>query len=72
MSLEWSPSGRHVLTAITTPRLRVDNSFKVITYYGDQIYAESFGELFEAKWVPAPTGLFPDRPVSPERVRGGE
>lgn len=28
VSLEWSPCGKHILTAITAPRLRVDNRFK--------------------------------------------
>jgi hypothetical protein len=30
----WSPDGRHLLTAITAPRLRVDNGIKLFTYYG--------------------------------------
>lgn len=31
---DWSPDGRHFLVATTAPRLRVDNGFKVFTYYG--------------------------------------
>lgn len=31
---EWSPDGVHLLTATVTPRLRVDNGFKVWTLQG--------------------------------------
>jgi translation initiation factor 2A len=34
VSAEWSPDGRLLLTATTSPRLRVDNNIKVFTYYG--------------------------------------
>lgn len=37
VSAEWSPDGRSLLVATTAPRLRVDNSFKVISYYGTQV-----------------------------------
>lgn len=30
----WSPDGRKMLTAIVTPRLRVDNDFKIFSYSG--------------------------------------
>ena len=29
---EWSPCGRYFATAITTPRLRVDNKIKVFNF----------------------------------------
>ena len=29
VSLEWSPDGRHLLTATTAPRLRVDNGYQM-------------------------------------------
>lgn len=68
VTMEWSPCGRHILTAITAPRLRVDNAFKVYTYYGDLVHQEAFRELYEARWVPAPPGQYPDRPASPGRA----
>jgi uncharacterized protein with WD repeat len=37
VTAEWSPSGRHLLTATTAPRMRVDNVFKVFTYYGKEV-----------------------------------
>ena len=30
----WSPDGRKILTAIVTPRLRVDNEFRIFSYSG--------------------------------------
>ncbi|CAD7701889.1 unnamed protein product [Ostreobium quekettii] len=68
VSLEWAPDGRHVLTALTAPRLRVDNGFQVLTYYGEKLHHEQFTELFEARWVAAPQGTYPDRPQSPDRA----
>ena len=29
VTLEWSPDGRHLLTATVAPRLRVDNGFQI-------------------------------------------
>ena len=29
VSLDWSPDGRHLLTATTAPRLRVDNGYQM-------------------------------------------
>ena len=29
VSLDWSPNGRHLLTATTAPRLRVDNGYQM-------------------------------------------
>lgn len=36
---EWSPDGEHVLTATTSPRLRVSNGFKIINYAGEVKYS---------------------------------
>lgn len=47
VSCQWSPDGRHLLTATTAPRLRVDNNFKVLTYYGKQVWTVD-GHL--ARW----------------------
>ena len=40
----WSPDGRYLLTATTAPRLRVDNNYKLFTYYGKQVGAT-------ARWI---------------------
>lgn len=66
---QWSPCGRYLLTAITAPRLRVDNGLKIFSYYGEQVAAQSFPVLYDAAWQPAAPGTHPDRPQSPERLK---
>lgn len=36
---EWCPDGEHVLTATTSPRLRVSNGFKILNYAGEIKYS---------------------------------
>jgi len=69
VTMEWSPCGRAVLTAITAPRLRVDNHFKVIKYTGEELQHEKFGTLLSAQWLPVPEGKFEDRPATPKALR---
>ncbi|ORX59490.1 translation initiation factor eIF-2A [Hesseltinella vesiculosa] len=56
---EWSPCGRYLMTATLTPRLRVDNGFKMWHYTGTLIYEESVEELFQIGWRPEPASNFP-------------
>ncbi|MEW5320441.1 MAG: hypothetical protein WDW38_011515 [Sanguina aurantia] len=65
---DWSPDGRHFLVATTAPRLRVDNGFKVFTYYGEQVSSQAVPVLYQASWRPAPEGTYTDRPQSPDRL----
>lgn len=56
---EWSPDGRYILTATTSPRLRVDNSIKVWYATGKLIFNKDFKEVYTAKWRPRKLELFP-------------
>lgn len=58
---EWSPDGRFILTATTSPRLRVDNGVKLWHYSGKLIFAQEYPELFAASWRPIDASLFPMR-----------
>lgn len=58
---EWSPDGRTVLTATTSPRLRVDNGIKIWHYSGKLIYAKEHAELFSVSWRPQDANLYPIR-----------
>lgn len=49
---EWSPDGVHLLTATVTPRLRVDNGFKVWTLQGRLLTEVAYGELYGCGWRP--------------------
>lgn len=69
VTLDWSPCGRAVLTAITTPRLRVDNGFRIIKYTGEELQHVPVPVLYEARWRPSPAGAFPDRPATPPGQR---
>jgi translation initiation factor 2A len=58
----WSPDSRYILTATTSPRLRVDNGVKLWHVGGGIMYNEEFVELYNVMW----------RPASPDSVQGGD
>jgi translation initiation factor 2A len=58
---EWSPDGRYILTATTSPRLRVDNGVKIWHYSGKLIYVQEHDELFGVGWRPQDVASFPLR-----------
>ncbi|CCG80719.1 Eukaryotic translation initiation factor 2A [Taphrina deformans PYCC 5710] len=62
---EWSPDSRHILTATTSPRLRVDNGIKIWHYKGQLVYTEDHQELFYATMRPQSVQDFPARAQSP-------
>ena len=49
---EWSPDGKYILTAITSPRLRVDNGVRIWHVGGGLMYNEDFQELYHVIWRP--------------------
>lgn len=49
---EWSPDGQHILTATTSPRLRVDNGLRIWHFTGGLMYKEDMNELYEVRWRP--------------------
>lgn len=72
---EWSPDDRKLLTAILTPRLRVDNCYKVFSYTGVLLHKANYDhtELYEAVWLKSPAFSEKDaRGLSPGRKSGGE
>ena len=56
---EWSPDGRHILTATTSPRLRVDNGVMMWYYTGELMYKVDKEELYHVCWRPQPTSVWP-------------
>ena len=69
VSCSWSPCGRWALTATLSPRLRVDNGFKIWRYDGVCFQDEALEELLQVEWEPVVPGMYPDRPQSPEEDR---
>ncbi|AMD21820.1 HFL036Cp [Eremothecium sinecaudum] len=47
---KWSPGGEFILTATTSPRLRVDNGMKVWHISGKLCFVSEYTELLEASW----------------------
>ncbi|KIV99842.1 uncharacterized protein PV09_08511 [Verruconis gallopava] len=62
---EWSPDGMHILTATTSPRLRVDNGVRIWHVGGGVMYNEDMNELYHVTWRPqsVDTFLLPADPV---------
>ncbi|KAF1844026.1 eukaryotic translation initiation factor-like protein subunit eIF2A [Cucurbitaria berberidis CBS 394.84] len=56
---EWSPDGQHILTATTSPRLRVDNGVRIYHVSGGLMYNEEMTELYHVTWRPQPTSSHP-------------
>ncbi|KAK5995735.1 Eukaryotic translation initiation factor 2A [Cladobotryum mycophilum] len=50
---EWSPDSRYIMTATTSPRLRVDNGVKLWHVSGGIMYSEDMIELYNVLWRPA-------------------
>ena len=64
---EWSPDGMHILTATTSPRLRVDNGIRVWHAGGPLMYNQDLNELYHVCWRPQPPSVHPlaSNPFSP-------
>lgn len=56
---EWSPDGTHILTATTSPRLRVDNGVRIWHFAGQLMYNEEMNELYHVCWRPQPLTAHP-------------
>lgn len=52
---EWSPDGKYILTATTSPRLRVDNGIRIWHVSGALMYNEDLHELYDVCWRPQPS-----------------
>ena len=64
---EWSPDGKHILTATTSPRLRVDNGVRIWHIGGGLMYNKDLEELHQVIWRPQPAILHViDNPLHPE------
>lgn len=63
---EWSPDGKHILTATTSPRLRVDNGIRIWHVGGGLMYNEDMFELYHVTWRPQSTLTHPlENPLHP-------
>ncbi|XP_078488594.1 eukaryotic translation initiation factor 2A [Ciona intestinalis] len=57
--LEWCGDGCHFVTATTSPRLRVNNGYKLWHYEGGLLQTINFqNELNDVQWRPVPPGTY--------------
>ncbi|KAL8942465.1 MAG: hypothetical protein Q9216_001665 [Gyalolechia sp. 2 TL-2023] len=57
---EWSPDGKYILTATTSPRLRVDNGVRIWHVAGGLVYNEDLQELYHVTWRPQSSMAHPN------------
>jgi translation initiation factor 2A len=52
VSINWSNDSKYLLGAVLSPRLRVDNEYRLLSYNGELIMQEKFNiEIYECEWV---------------------
>ncbi len=71
----WSMDDRKIITAIVTPRLRVDNCYKIFSYTGTLLHKANYDhtELYESVWLKNTKFTEKDaRGLSPGRKSEGE
>ncbi|ORX56481.1 eIF2A-domain-containing protein [Piromyces finnis] len=71
---EWCPDGQHIITATLTPRLRVDNGYKIWHYTGVKVFQEEINELYQVQWKPIAVDNFIEKTnlaPAPEPFIGG-
>jgi translation initiation factor 2A len=52
VSLNWSKDSKFLIGAVLSPRVRVDNEYRVFSYHGEEVVCEKFnGEIYECDWV---------------------
>lgn len=56
---QWSPDSVYIMTATTSPRLRVDNGVKIWHVGGSVMYNEDMIELYHVVWRPVPLEQLP-------------
>ena len=68
----WSPDSRLFGVSTTTPRMNVDNGYRLFRYNGEEVPSVPWNnqnylpdKLLEACFVPALPTVYPDRPQSP-------
>jgi translation initiation factor 2A len=50
---QWGPDDRYIVTATTSPRLRVDNGINIWYVSGQLVYHEDMVELYDVAWRPS-------------------
>ncbi|KAI8816782.1 eukaryotic translation initiation factor eIF2A-domain-containing protein [Fimicolochytrium jonesii] len=68
---DWSPDGRHIMTATLYKRLKVDNGIKIWHYQGVLVHAIDVKEMYQVGWRHSPPQNWPEiRNLSPAPQSG--
>jgi len=61
--LEWDPTGRYVVTYVSNSKSKMENGFKMWTFYGEELIKEERKNVFhQFSWRPRPpTYLLPEK-----------
>lgn len=52
VTLNWSRDSKYLVGAVLSPRVRVDNEYKIFSYNGEEVLGEKFtGEIYECDWI---------------------
>ncbi|XP_049849371.1 uncharacterized protein LOC126318601 [Schistocerca gregaria] len=54
---EWTPDGKYLISAVTWPRMRVDNRYEIFDVKGRCIVREPCQEMWKIQWRPVPNCL---------------
>ncbi|EGG21626.1 eukaryotic translation initiation factor 2A [Cavenderia fasciculata] len=60
---EWAADSVHLLTAVLSPRIRVDNGVKLFRYDGSIVFKQDIPELYQVLWRPQSAHAFADLPI---------
>lgn len=59
VTLNWSRDSKFLVGAVLSPRVRVDNEYRIFTYNGEETVVEKFdGEVYECDWINNESKLF--------------
>lgn len=69
----WSPCSRYFLSAVTSPRMRVDNGVRIVRFDGKLIHHHAFDgpDLYQAMFRPALRGTYADPKWTMDDMIGG-
>ncbi|GFT38829.1 eukaryotic translation initiation factor 2A [Nephila pilipes] len=71
--VQWSYDGEYILTATTSPRLRISNGYRIWHYTGSllvEVFLPTNEELYDIKWKPVLGGTFKVKPTTFTPVAG--
>jgi len=57
--IEWDPTGRYVVTSVSAKKSKMENGYKLWTFYGVELREERKNVFYQFSWRPHPPTLLP-------------